>query len=60
VKTLTLRCAKTSGAFPGRSRPGALKNALTDPDRAAAKRALDAMMEMRKIDVAAIESARRG
>jgi len=31
-----------------------------DPDRAAAKRAFDAMMEMRKIDIAAIEAARRG
>ena len=40
--------------------PRALMNALGDPDRAAAKRAFDAMMGMRKIDVAAIESARRG
>ena len=40
--------------------PRALMNALSDPDRAAAKRAFDAMMGMRKIDVAAIESARRG
>jgi hypothetical protein len=29
-------------------------------DRAAAKRAFDAMMEMKKIDIAAIEAARRG
>ena len=34
--------------------------AVTDPDTAAAKRAFDAMMEMRKIDIAAIEAARRG
>jgi len=34
--------------------------ALKDPDRAAAKRALDAMMTMRKIDIAAIEAARAG
>ena len=40
--------------------PIALTQAITDPDRAAAKRAFDAMMEMKKIDVAAIERARRG
>ena len=34
--------------------------AITDPDPAAAKRAFDAMMEMKKIDIAAIEAARRG
>ena len=38
----------------------ALTEAITDPDPAAAKRAFDAMMAMRKIDVAAIEAARRG
>jgi hypothetical protein len=32
--------------------------AATDPDRAAAKRAMSAMMTMRKIDIAAIEVAR--
>ena len=40
--------------------PIALTKAVTDPDRAAAKRAFDAMMQMRKIDIAAIEAARRG
>ena len=40
--------------------PVALTKAITDPDRAAAKRAFDAMMKMKKIDVAAIEAARRG
>jgi 2-polyprenyl-6-hydroxyphenyl methylase/3-demethylubiquinone-9 3-methyltransferase len=40
--------------------PVALTNAIADPDRAAAKRAFDAMMQMTKIDVAAIEAARRG
>ena len=40
--------------------PRALTAAVTDPDRAAAKRAFDAMMTMRKIDIAAIEAARRG
>jgi len=40
--------------------PVALTEAITDPDPAAAKRAFDAMMEMTKIDIAAIEAARRG
>jgi 2-polyprenyl-6-hydroxyphenyl methylase/3-demethylubiquinone-9 3-methyltransferase len=40
--------------------PLALTKAVTDPDRAAAKRAFDAMMQMKKIDIAAIEAARRG
>jgi 2-polyprenyl-6-hydroxyphenyl methylase/3-demethylubiquinone-9 3-methyltransferase len=40
--------------------PIALAEAITDPDRAAAKRAFDAMMEMGKIDIAKIEAARRG
>ena len=40
--------------------PLALTKAITDPDPAAAKRAFDAMMEMQKIDIAAIEAARRG
>jgi 2-polyprenyl-6-hydroxyphenyl methylase/3-demethylubiquinone-9 3-methyltransferase len=40
--------------------PRALTAAFTDPDRAAAKRAFDAMMQMRKIDIATIEAARRG
>ena len=40
--------------------PRALIAAITDPDRAAAKRAFDAMMTMKKIDIAAIEAARRG
>lgn len=40
--------------------PRALMEAIADPDRAAAKRAFDAMMTMGKIDIAAIEAARRG
>jgi 2-polyprenyl-6-hydroxyphenyl methylase/3-demethylubiquinone-9 3-methyltransferase len=40
--------------------PRALTEAITDPDRAAAKRAFDAMMKMGKIDIAKIEAARRG
>ena len=40
--------------------PRALLNAMADPDRAAAKRTMEAMMGMRKIDIAAIERARAG
>ncbi|MYN00499.1 VOC family protein [Pseudoduganella sp. DS3] len=40
--------------------PRILLEAITDPDRAAAKRAFDAMMTMGKIDIAAIEKAWRG
>ena len=40
--------------------PVALIKAITDPDRAAAKRAYDAMMTMGKIDIARIEAALRG
>ncbi|OZI65637.1 VOC family protein [Bordetella genomosp. 1] len=40
--------------------PRVLTDAITDPDPAVARRAFDAMMTMRKIDVAAIEAARRG
>ena len=40
--------------------PVALTQAVSDPDRAAAKRAFEAMMGMKKIDVAAIEAARAG
>ena len=40
--------------------PRALIAAITDPDPAVAKRAFEAMMTMRKIDIAAIEAARQG
>jgi predicted 3-demethylubiquinone-9 3-methyltransferase (glyoxalase superfamily) len=40
--------------------PRALIAAMKDPDRAAAKRAMQAMMTMRKIDIATIEAARAG
>ena len=39
--------------------PRALMAAIADPDPAAAKRAFDAMMTMKKIDIVAIEAARR-
>jgi predicted 3-demethylubiquinone-9 3-methyltransferase (glyoxalase superfamily) len=40
--------------------PRALMAALKDPDRAAAKRAMQAMMTMGRIDIARIEAARAG
>ena len=40
--------------------PIALTNAITDPDPGVAKRAFEAMMPMKKIDIATIEAARRG
>jgi predicted 3-demethylubiquinone-9 3-methyltransferase (glyoxalase superfamily) len=40
--------------------PRALLDAIGDQDGAAAKRAFDAMMKMKKIDIAAIEAARAG
>ena len=40
--------------------PSMLMQAISDPDPAAAKRAFTAMMGMTKIDIAAIEAARRG
>jgi predicted 3-demethylubiquinone-9 3-methyltransferase (glyoxalase superfamily) len=40
--------------------PRALLHALKSEDRAVAKRAMNAMMEMQKIDIAAIEAAAKG
>jgi predicted 3-demethylubiquinone-9 3-methyltransferase (glyoxalase superfamily) len=40
--------------------PRALQEGITSSDKAAAKRVMDAMMEMVKIDIAQIEAARRG
>lgn len=40
--------------------PRILTAAISNPDRAAAKRAFDAMMEMGKIDIARIEAALKG
>ncbi|MFY0990588.1 VOC family protein [Halomonas sp. C05BenzN] len=40
--------------------PIALTRAIAHPDPAVARRAFDAMMQMRKIDIAAIEAAVRG
>jgi predicted 3-demethylubiquinone-9 3-methyltransferase (glyoxalase superfamily) len=51
---------KDRWGFSWQITPRALIAATTDPDRAAAKRAMEAMMTMRKIDIATIEAARRG
>jgi len=40
--------------------PRMLTDAIANPDKAAAKRAFDAMMQMQKIDIAAIEAAVAG
>ncbi|MEJ2788281.1 MULTISPECIES: VOC family protein [unclassified Pseudoxanthomonas] len=40
--------------------PRVLTEAFTSPDKGVAKRAFEAMMEMRKIDIARIEAAIRG
>ena len=40
--------------------PVVLTQAIADPDPAVAKRAFDAMMDMTKIDISAIEAALRG
>ena len=40
--------------------PRVLNESISNPDRAAAKRAFEAMMTMRKIDIAAIERALKG
>ena len=40
--------------------PVALIEAISDPDPAAAERAFKALLPMKKIDIAAIEAARRG
>jgi predicted 3-demethylubiquinone-9 3-methyltransferase (glyoxalase superfamily) len=51
---------KDRWGFSWQITPRVLIEAMADPDRAAAKRVMEAMMTMRKIDLAAIEAARRG
>lgn len=51
---------KDRWGFSWQITPRALLAATRDPDRAAAKRAMNAMMKMRKIDIATIEAARAG
>jgi predicted 3-demethylubiquinone-9 3-methyltransferase (glyoxalase superfamily) len=51
---------KDRWGFAWQITPRVLLEATTDPDRAVAKRAMEAMMTMRKIDIAKIEAARAG
>ena len=51
---------KDRWGFSWQITPRQLNEGVADPDRAVAKRVFEAMMTMRKIDVAAIEAARRG
>ena len=51
---------KDRWGFSWQITPRALLEGNSDPDPAVAKRVFDAMMTMKKIDVAAIEAARRG
>jgi predicted 3-demethylubiquinone-9 3-methyltransferase (glyoxalase superfamily) len=51
---------KDRWGFSWQITPRVLLEATTDPDRAAAKRAMEAMMTMGKINIAAIEAARAG
>ena len=51
---------KDKWGFSWQITPRALLKATTNPDKAAAKRAFDAMMTMQKIDIAKIEAAERG
>lgn len=53
------RC-KDCWGFSWRITPHVLLRATTDPDRAAAKRAMEVIITMKKIDIATIEAARRG
>jgi predicted 3-demethylubiquinone-9 3-methyltransferase (glyoxalase superfamily) len=51
---------KDRWGFSWQITPRALNEGVADPDRDVAKRVFDAMMTMKKIDVAKIEAARRG
>src|SRR5690606_1728199 len=51
---------KDRWGFSWQITPRALLDAMGSPDRAAARRAFEAMMPMRKIDIATIEAARKG
>src|SRR5690606_18822154 len=53
-------CGKDRWELSWQITPRALLEATTSDDQAAAKRAFDAMMQMKKIDIAAIEAARDG
>ena len=51
---------KDRWGFSWQVTPRALLEAVSQPDKAAAKRAMDEMMKMKKIDIAAIERAAAG
>jgi len=51
---------KDRWGFSWQITPRQLNEGINDPDRAVAKRVFEAMMTMKKIDVAKIEAARRG
>ena len=51
---------KDKWGFSWQITPRALLKATANPDKAAAKRAMEAMMTMQKIDIAKIEAAERG
>ena len=51
---------KDRWGFSWQITPRALLRANANPDKAAARRAFEAMMTMRKIDIATIEAAERG
>ena len=51
---------KDRWGFSWQITPRQLLDGMADPDTATAKRVMEAMMTMRKIDVATIERARRG
>ena len=51
---------KDRWGFSWQITPRVLIDTVSGPDRAAAKRAMDAMMTMKKIDIATIEHARAG
>lgn len=51
---------KDRWGFSWQITPRVLNEGIVDPDPAVAKRVFEAMMTMRKIDVAKIEAARRG
>jgi predicted 3-demethylubiquinone-9 3-methyltransferase (glyoxalase superfamily) len=55
-----LRLVQGSLGLSWQITPRALLRANCNPDKAAARRAFEAMMTMRKIDIARIEAAERG
>ena len=52
--------SRTSSASPGRSSRPSLPKLLSDPDPAKANRVMQAMLQMKKIDIAKLEQAYKG